>query len=72
MMTRLGDLIKPANVVRCNNSKYPVLSVTMYDGIMLQNSRLYLKILSDLDVIVPPYTMQEVFSNFVGRAENQN
>ena len=29
-----------------------------------------LKILSDLDVIVPPYHLQEDFSNFVGRIEN--
>lgn len=28
-----------------------------------------LKILSDLDVIVPPYTLQEVFSGFVSRVE---
>lgn len=28
-----------------------------------------LKILSDLDVIVPPYTLQEDFSAFVGQAE---
>lgn len=38
-MARLGDLIKPAKVIRCDNSNYPVLSMTMHDGIILQSSR---------------------------------
>lgn len=38
-MTRLGDLIKPAKVIRCGTNQYPVLSMTMHDGIMLQSDR---------------------------------
>ena len=38
-MARLGDLIKPAKVIRCGTNQYPVLSMTMYNGIMLQSDR---------------------------------
>lgn len=38
-MARLGDLIKLAKVIRCDNGNYPVLSMTMHDGIILQSSR---------------------------------
>lgn len=39
MMARLGDLIKLAKVIRCGTNQYPVLSMTMHDGIMLQSDR---------------------------------
>ena len=37
--TILGDLITPAKVVRCGKGNYPVLSMTMHDGIVLQSDR---------------------------------
>ena len=37
--TILGDLITPAKVVRCGKGNYPVLSITMHDGIVLQSDR---------------------------------
>ena len=37
--TILGDLITPAKVVRCRKGNYPVLSMTMHDGIVLQSDR---------------------------------
>ncbi len=37
--TTLGNLISPAKVVRCGNGSYPVLSMTMHDGIVLQSDR---------------------------------
>ena len=39
MKVKLGDLIKPAKVIKCNNGSYPVLSMTMHSGIILQNDR---------------------------------
>ena len=36
---RLGDLITPAKVERCGNRDFPVLSMTMHDGIVLQADR---------------------------------
>ncbi len=47
-MTRLGDLIKPAKVIRCGTNQYPVLSMTMHDGIMLQSDR-FKKSLASVD-----------------------
>ena len=44
----LGDLISPSKVNRCGNGKYPVLSMTMHDGIVLQNDR-FKKSLASLD-----------------------
>ena len=35
----LGDVIVPAKVLRCDNDDYPVLSMTMHDGIVLQSNR---------------------------------
>ena len=35
----LGDVIAPAKVLRCDNDDYPVLSMTMHDGIVLQSNR---------------------------------
>ena len=37
--TTLGNLISPAKVIRCGNGSYPVLSMTMHDGIVLQSDR---------------------------------
>ena len=37
--TILGDLITSAKVVRCGKGNYPVLSMTMHDGIVLQSDR---------------------------------
>ena len=47
-MVRLGDLIKPVKVIRCGTNQYPVLSMTMYDGIMLQSDR-FKKSLASVD-----------------------
>lgn len=47
-MARLGDVIKPAKVVRCGKNQYPVLSMTMHDGIMLQSER-FKKSLASID-----------------------
>ena len=37
--TNLGNLISPAAIVRCGDGTYPVLSMTMHDGIVLQSER---------------------------------
>lgn len=47
-MARLRDVIKPAKVVRCGKNQYPVLSMTMHDGIMLQSER-FKKSLASID-----------------------
>jgi len=36
---KLGNVISPAPVVRCGDSEYPILSMTMHDGIVLQSER---------------------------------
>ena len=36
---RLGELISSAPLQRCEQENYPVLSMTMHDGIMLQSER---------------------------------
>lgn len=36
---RLGNLITPARVERCGNREFPVLSMTMHGGIVLQRDR---------------------------------
>ena len=47
-MVRLGDVIRPAKVVRCNDKQYPILSMTMHDGIVLQSNR-FKKSLASVD-----------------------
>ena len=37
--TSLGKLISPAPIIRCGDESYPVLSMTMRDGIVLQSER---------------------------------
>lgn len=44
----LGDVIVPAKVLRCDNDDYPVLSMTMHDGIVLQSNR-FKKSLASID-----------------------
>lgn len=44
----LGDVIAPAKVLRCDNDDYPVLSMTMHDGIVLQSNR-FKKSLASID-----------------------
>ena len=44
----LGDVIVPAKVLRCDNDDYPVLSMTMHDGIVLQSDR-FKKSLASID-----------------------
>ena len=39
MEIQVGELIKKAKVSRCGNGDYPVLSMTMHDGLMFQNDR---------------------------------
>ncbi len=38
-MAKLGDFISPAKNIKCGDGKYPVLSMTMHDGIVLQSDR---------------------------------
>ena len=38
-LINLGDIIRPAKVIRCGQKSYPVLSMTMHDGIVLQKER---------------------------------
>ena len=38
-MALLKDLIQPASLERCGDRSFPVLSMTMHDGIMLQSDR---------------------------------
>lgn len=47
MRVRLGDLITPAKVIRCENGSYTVLSMTMHDGIVLQRDRFKKSLASD-------------------------
>lgn len=44
----LGELISPAKIVKCGNNTYPVLSMTMHEGIVLQSDR-FKKSLASLD-----------------------
>lgn len=48
MNATLGDVIVSAKTIRCNDGKYPVLSMTMHDGIVLQNDR-FKKSLASID-----------------------
>ena len=47
-MTQLRDLISPAELERCGKREFPVLSMTMHDGIMLQSER-FKKSLASVD-----------------------
>ena len=38
-MVELGTLIHPAKTVRCGNGEYPVLSMTMHDGLVFQDDK---------------------------------
>ena len=38
-MVELGTLIKQAKTVRCGSNDYPVLSMTMHDGLVFQNDK---------------------------------
>ena len=44
----LGTLISQAKVVRCGDSKYPVLSMTMHNGLVFQNEK-FNKIIASKD-----------------------
>ena len=46
--TTLGNLIAPAKVIRCGKGAFPVLSMTMHDGIVLQSER-FKKSLASID-----------------------
>ena len=35
----LGTLISPAKTVRCGNGNYPVLSMTMHNGLVFQDEK---------------------------------
>ena len=39
MEIEIGKLIKKAKLIRCGDGEYPVLSMTMHDGLMFQNDR---------------------------------
>ena len=38
-MVELGTVIKPAQTVRCGDNEYPVLSMTMHDGLIFQDEK---------------------------------
>ena len=38
-MVELGTLIHQAKTVRCGEGNYPVLSMTMHDGLVFQNDK---------------------------------
>ena len=42
----LGSLITPAKVIRCGNDSFPVLSMTMHNGIVMQSERFKKKLAS--------------------------
>lgn len=44
--TTLGSLITPAKVIRCGNDSFPVLSMTMHNGIVMQSERFKKKLAS--------------------------
>lgn len=44
--TTLGSLITPAKVIRCGNGSFPVLSMTMHNGIVMQSERFKKKLAS--------------------------
>ena len=39
ILVPLGTLIKPAKTVRCGDDSYPVLSMTMHNGLVFQNDK---------------------------------
>ena len=45
---KLGTLIKPAKTVRCGDGDYPVLSMTMHDGLVFQNEK-FKKVIASKD-----------------------
>ena len=45
-MAKLGDCISQAQVERCGNNQYPVLSITMQDGLVLQSEKFKKRIAS--------------------------
>lgn len=45
-MVRLGALIHEASSLRCGNGDYPILSMTMYDGLVLQSGKFKKRIAS--------------------------
>ena len=47
-MALLRELIQPATLERCGDRSFPVLSMTMHDGIMLQSDR-FKKSLASVD-----------------------
>lgn len=47
-MVKLGTLIQPAKTVRCGSNDYPVLSMTMHDGLVFQDEK-FKKIIASKD-----------------------
>ena len=45
-MARLGECISQAHVTRCRQNQYPVLSITMQDGLVLQSEKFKKRIAS--------------------------
>ncbi len=45
---KLGTLIVPAKTVRCGGDEYPVLSMTMHDGLVFQNDK-FKKVIASKD-----------------------
>ena len=47
-MVELGTLIKPAKTVRCGENEYPVLSMTMHNGLVFQEDK-FKKVIASKD-----------------------
>lgn len=48
VMVKLGTLIRPAKVEKCGTNDYPVLSMTMHDGLIFQNDK-FKKVIASRD-----------------------
>lgn len=46
-MVNLGELIQPAKLVKCGDGKYPVLSMTMHNGLVFQDDKFNKEIASN-------------------------
>ena len=46
--SKLGELITPAKTIRCGDGKYPVLSMTMRDGLVFQDEK-FKKVIASKD-----------------------
>ena len=50
-IVELGTLITPAKTVRCGNGTYPVLSMTMHNGLVFQDEK-FKKVIASKDSLL--------------------